>query len=109
MNERMRISISDARARLPELAQLAMDSPGSVIIIEHRDYDERLVLTTESYVHLLEETIVGLRKQLGSDGFELEGSLETDLTAEEMAADLEASRAEQARLADVRQREFGED
>jgi hypothetical protein len=96
MNEIARTSFSEARARLPELAQLAMESPGSIVIIEHRDYKERLALTTEGYVQLLEETIMELQAQLGLPAFKLEGSLQTDLTPEEMEAELMALRAEQA-------------
>ena len=102
MNEILRIPISEARARLPELAQLAMESPGGVVIIEHRDYTQRLALTTEEYVRLLEETVMKLRRRLGAAEFRLAGSIDTDLTAEEMAADLAASRAEQARLDELR-------
>ena len=108
MNEIARTSFSDARARFPELAQLAMESPGAVIIIEHRDYKERLALTTEGYVRLLEETIMELQSQLGLPAFQLEGSLQTELTPEEMEAELMATRAEQAQQEEARFRELGE-
>jgi hypothetical protein len=81
MEEILRLSISEARARLPELAQLAMGSPGRVIIIEHRDLKERLVLTTESTIKALE---AGVNKKPKTPTFKLAGSITSDLTDEEM-------------------------
>ena len=108
MDEILRITISEARARLPELAQLAMESPGAIVIIEHRDYKERLALTTEGYVRLLEETIMKLKSLLDLPPFQLEGSLQTDLTPEEMEAELMAMRAEQAQRDEARFRDLDE-
>jgi PHD/YefM family antitoxin component YafN of YafNO toxin-antitoxin module len=91
----MRISISEARARLPELAQSVMDSPGRVIIIEHRDRKERVVLTAESYLRSLERKVEAMKQQPTAP-FKLFGSMTSDLTDEELEAALAAMRAEAA-------------
>jgi PHD/YefM family antitoxin component YafN of YafNO toxin-antitoxin module len=82
----LRVSISEARARLPELAQRAMDAPGEPIIIEHRDRQERLVLTTESHLLMLEATVAELRKARAGGPFKLAGSLQSDLSDEQLEA-----------------------
>jgi len=89
MEEILRLSISEARARLPELAQLAMGAPGKAIIIEHRDFKERLVLTTESSIQALETTVKNIPTP---PPFKLAGSITTDLTEEELEAAMLALR-----------------
>jgi hypothetical protein len=91
----MRLSISEARARLPELAQRAIDAPDQLIIIEHRDREERLVLTTEGHIRMLEAMVAGLRgSRSGTVPFKVAGSLHTDLTDAELEAVLARHRAE---------------
>jgi hypothetical protein len=83
MEEVLRLSISEARARLPELAQLVMEAPGRAIIIEHRDFQERLVLTTESSIQALETAVKNAPK---ATEFRLAGSMSSDLSDEELEA-----------------------
>ena len=93
MKELLRISISEARARLPELAQRAMAAPGSVIVIEHRDYLENLVLTTEAHLRMLETLVEKATTKRGA-AFRLAGSMTSDLTDEELEKSIETARAE---------------
>lgn len=90
----LKLTISEARARLPELAQRVMGAPGEIVIIEHRDRKERLVLTTESHYRMLEAAMLDSKKQ-GSAPFKLLGSLHSALTDEELEAALAAARAAQ--------------
>ena len=93
MKELLRISISEARARLPELAQRAMAAPGAVIVIEHRDYSENLVLTTEAHLRML-ETLVEKSTIKRNAPFRLAGSMTSDLTDEELEIAIATARAE---------------
>ena len=102
----MELSISEARARLPELAQRAIDSPDPRIYIRHRDRKERLVLTTESHIRMLEAVVTNLRKRLGRPDFRLEGSASTDLSADDLAAALAAGREVERAAAARREREL---
>jgi hypothetical protein len=86
----LRLSISEARARLPELAQLVMAAPGRAIIIEHRDFQERLVLTTESSIEALETKVENAANEPGV--FKLAGSISSDLTDDELEAAMIAVR-----------------
>lgn len=95
MKELLRISISEARARLPELAQRAMASPSSVIVIEHRDYSENLVLMTEGHLRMLEK-LVEKSTTKRSAPFKLAGSMTSDLTDEELEAAMARVEAEVA-------------
>ena len=106
----MRLSISEARARLPELAQRVMDAPGEVVIIEHRDRKERLVLTTESHLRMLEARAEARMKRMqkGTE-FKLAGSLHTDLSDEALEAALQAAKAAQHAADQRRLRELLEE
>lgn len=103
----LRLSISEARARLPELAQRVMDTPGEKVIIEHRDRKERLVLTAESYVAMLEATVTEMRSRIGG-GFKLAGSMSTDLSEAELTAALRAMKTDAAAAAVLKQQSLGE-
>ncbi|NJD64919.1 MAG: hypothetical protein FIB00_06705 [Chloroflexi bacterium] len=105
----LRLSISEARARLPELAQLAMASPDDVIIIEHRDRKERLVLTTESHLRTLEAMVEGLRNAMPGGPFKLAGSLHSDLTDDEIEAELLAAKEARHAAAEAKLRSMMED
>lgn len=107
----IRVSISQARARLPELALRAMEAPHDYVIIEHRDHEERLALTTERYIRMLEARNEALMKQLtrNAEPFKLEGSMSTDLTPEELEAWLLKYRAEQAEADEQRLRRIFEE
>jgi PHD/YefM family antitoxin component YafN of YafNO toxin-antitoxin module len=98
----MKYSISDARARLPELAQLVMESPGKKVIIEHRNREERIVLIAESHVRALEEMVNKLREMNGAAPFKLVGSITSDLSEAELEAALTEMRAAEAATAAAR-------
>lgn len=85
-----------------------MDSPGEIVYIQHRDRKERLVLTTETHLRMMETMVMNLRKQLTTAPFRLQGSLETDLTADELAAAIDAAREADASGSSQRERELGE-
>lgn len=89
-----RISISEARARLPELARYVTESDENLVLIDHRDLAGPLVLTTEAHLRKLTTLVEELRKQ-NSRPFRLAGSIESDLSADELEAELSAMRAEQ--------------
>lgn len=89
-----RIKISEARAKLPQLAQYLRRRPGEVVVIEHRDLDEQLVLTTESYLRYLRTTIRELQKN-GAKTFTLAGSITTVLSDEELEMTLREDRSRQ--------------
>src|SRR5687767_1290610 len=95
MEELLRLSISEARARLPELAQRAIATPGAVIIIEHRDYSENLVLTTEGHYRML-EALVEKAATVQTGDFKLAGSMSSDLSDDELEAAMAELRAETA-------------
>lgn len=100
-----RVSISEARARLPELARHVVARPGTAVVIENQRMSEAVALTSERHLRFLEAQAMELRKQAG-EAFVLKGSVATDLGADELAAALESLRAEQAaaelgRLADL--------
>ena len=96
----LRLSISEARARLPELAQLVMATPGRAIIIEHRDFQERLVLTTESSIKALETAVKNAPKEPPT--FKLAGSITSDLTDEELDRALRETRRQWSKDAERR-------
>jgi hypothetical protein len=78
-----RINISEARANLPEIAKRVARTPGAVQYIEHRDLDEDLALTTAGYIHYLETMVMELKKKV-TKPFVLAGSIQSDLTDEEL-------------------------
>jgi hypothetical protein len=90
----MRISISEARARLPELAQLVMDTPGAEVIIEHRDRKERLILTTERHLRTPEAMVHSLRQQVSVAPFVLAGSVTSELSDEDLEAVIDQIRSD---------------
>jgi PHD/YefM family antitoxin component YafN of YafNO toxin-antitoxin module len=100
-----RLSISEARARLPELARHVVARPGTAVVIENQRMDEAVVLTSERHLRFLEAQAMELRKHAPA-AFTLRGSAETDLGADELASALERLRSEQSavelgRLADL--------
>ena len=90
-------NISEARARLPQIAQSLVREPGSVVYIDHRDLDERLVVTTERHLRYLETMIERLRERAGAT-FSLAGSIQAP-SDEDVDAVLAEIRAEGAGLA----------
>lgn len=100
-----RIKISEARGRLPELAKYLIRNPDQVVLVEHRDLDERLALITEGHLRYLETMVMELRKKV-TRPFKLAGSITSHLSDEELEAALRQMREEQARVDEKRQREF---
>lgn len=99
------IGISEARARLLELASRVANRRGDVIVIENRRRGERVVLTAEAYLRSLEAVVSESQKQ-GAAAFELEGSITSDLSAEALAEAIRSLRqahdaGDLARLADL--------
>jgi hypothetical protein len=68
------LGISEARARLPELAKRLAAMPGRVEYISHRDLDEDLALTTRAHIEYLEALVKELRARNASE-FALAGSV----------------------------------
>jgi hypothetical protein len=87
------LSISDARARLPELARYLSGAPDGVVFIEHRDRAERLVLITERRLRYL-ESLVGASLVREGGSFRLAGSMTSDLDDEELDKALMAVKRE---------------
>lgn len=96
--DQRRINISEARARLPELARRVAAVPGAVEYIEHRDLDDDLALTTASHIRYLEATVAELRKR-ASRPFRLAGSMTSALSDEAIEAGLGAARRSHAERA----------
>lgn len=99
------MKISEARGRLPELAKYLAKHPARVVLIEHRDLDERIALTTESHLRHLEAQVAELRKRLARP-FQLSGSVTTELSDEELDRALLDLRAEQERLREEKLRDL---
>ena len=99
------INISEARGKLPELARYLARHPDRVVLIDHRDLDERIALTTEGRLRYLEAVVHELKSRV-SRPFRLEGSVSSPLSGEELDAALEQLRTERARAAEDRLREI---
>ncbi len=89
------MNISEARARLPELAKRVSSRAGAVEYIEHRDLSENLALTTASYIQFLETTLAELKK-LKTTPFHLEGSVSSSLSDKDLHTALAVAREEAA-------------
>jgi 3-methyladenine DNA glycosylase/8-oxoguanine DNA glycosylase len=87
------LSISEARARLPELARFLSVAPDGVVLIEHRDRAERLALITERRLRYLESIAEASRVREGGS-FQLAGSMTSDLDDEELDKALMAVKRE---------------
>lgn len=91
------MKISEARGKLPEVARYLEQNPDEVVLIRHRDLDQRLALVTESHLRGLEATIRELRKRL-AEPFALSESLGSGRSDAEVEEDLRALRAGQGRV-----------
>lgn len=91
-----RISISEARGKLPELAKFLARHPDQVVLVEHRDLKERLALTTEAHLRYLETMVRELKRQT-SRPFSLSGSLASELDDEALEAALQEMAGDQTR------------
>jgi hypothetical protein len=88
-----RTSISDARARLPELARRLVREPGAVEYIAHRDLPEDLALMSESHLKYLEATVAELKRKVARP-FVVGGSAVSDLEDDALDAALHDLRTE---------------
>lgn len=100
-----RLKISEARGKLPQLAKFLAAHPREVLLIEHRDLDHRIALTTEGHIRYLETVAKELKKHSGRP-FKLAGSISSTLSDEELEAALRAMSEEQARLREEKLRDL---
>lgn len=100
------LSISQARARLPELAHRIAGSPGRVEYIAHRDLDEDIAMTTRSHLRFLEDSLQELRSR-SATAFRLAESMSTDLSDAQVEAALAALKVDASGGEDTKQRGLG--
>jgi predicted RNA-binding protein YlqC (UPF0109 family) len=93
-----RMQISEARGKLPELARYLVENPGAVVVVEHRDLDERIVMTTERHYRNLER-MVGELGRPATAAFRLSGSASSALEDAALESALRELKSEQSRLA----------
>ena len=89
------LSISQARGKLPELARYLSSHPDQVVLVEHRDLDETLAVTTLSHLRYLETQVRELKKQAARP-FRLAGSIASRLSDDELERNLAQARRSQA-------------
>jgi hypothetical protein len=82
----MKLSMPEARARLAELVQAVLDSPGQTLVVDYHDRHERLVLTTETRIRSLEALTNELLAQAARPPLEPSGTRPVELTAEQYDA-----------------------
>lgn len=99
------LKISEARGKLPDLAKFLAEHPHEVVLVEHRDLDHRIALTTEGHIRYLETAVRELKKQ-ASQPFKLAGSISSTLSDEELDAALQSESARQAELRQEKLRDF---
>lgn len=95
------MKISEARGKLPEVARYLDRNPDEVVLIQHRDLDQRLALVTEAHLRGLETLIRELRQRL-AEPFVLSGSLASGQADDGMDEALRALRTSQGREDDRR-------
>jgi hypothetical protein len=78
-----------------------------VVLIDHRDMDGPFAFTTAAHLNYLNTLVDELRKRLG-EPFRLAGSIQSDLTADELEIDLDTAREERRRLAEAKLRSMVE-
>ncbi len=96
MDQRKRMTVSEARAKLYELVEEVTDAPDQAVVIEHRDRRSRAVLVDESHFQYLEAIATEYRKR--STPFRLRGSLELAVSEDEFDEWMDRNRSEQSRL-----------
>jgi len=94
-------SISEARARLPELARRVAGTPGRVEYISHRDLEDDVAMTTRSHLRFLEDSLRALRARTAG-AFSLSGSMATEVGDAELDAALDALRTDASVRADLK-------
>ncbi len=95
------IPISEARARLPELARRVASTQGRVEYISHRDLEDDIAMISRSHLRFLEDSLRELRGRTAG-AFTLSGSMATDLGEAGLDAELDALRAEATGRADAK-------
>jgi Ni,Fe-hydrogenase maturation factor len=103
-----KLTISEARARLPELARRVVRDPGAVEYIAHRDLPDDLALTSARHLRSLEKTIEDLRRRLNMKPFKLAGSLASELDDEALESILAEIRTEADESARRKVEELGQ-
>jgi len=91
------LGISEARARLTELAKRVAAAPGRVEYITHRDLGEDLALTTRAHIEYLEALVKELRGHRTGE-FRLAGSVVVPEEARESEALLRDAAARQGEM-----------
>lgn len=92
-----RMSVSEARATLYELVDYVTESPEAQVVIEHRNRKGRAILVDEARYRYLETTVRELEKR-DAKPFELQGSMTSPLSDDELEEVLMQVRREQAAL-----------
>lgn len=100
-----RFSISEARGKLPQIAKLLRRSPHEVVLVEHRDVDERLAIVSEQHLRNLESLVKTLKAKL-TQPFQLAGSINSNLSDNELEDALKTMREEQKSIAESREKEL---
>ena len=95
------LNISEARARLTEMAHRIADSPGRVEYITHRDLEDDIAMTTRSHLRFLEDSRAQLRSR-ATDSFRLAESMSTECSEEEVEAALAAVKRRAEELEELR-------
>jgi PHD/YefM family antitoxin component YafN of YafNO toxin-antitoxin module len=94
--KKKRMTVAEARAKLYDLVEYVTETPDSSVVIEHRDRKERAVLVDEGHYRYLEAMVQEAQKD--AKPFKLAGSIQSDLTADELEEWLAQNRREQAEL-----------
>lgn len=94
--KKKRMTVAEARAKLYDLVEYVTETPDSAVVIEHRDRKERAVLVDEGHYKYLEAMTQEARKD--AKPFKLAGSIQSDLTADELEEWLAQNRRDQAEL-----------
>jgi len=85
MAKRLRIPLSNARARLFELAETVRRGDDTVVVLEQRGSAEGVALLRETQLNYLECRVREIEKS-PEKPFRLAGSMSTDLNGDELLA-----------------------
>lgn len=91
-----RMIVAEARAKLYDLVEYVTETPDASVVIEHRDRKKRAVLVDEGHYKYLEAMVKEAQKD--AQPFKLAGSIQSDLTADELEEWLAQNRRDQAEL-----------
>ena len=93
MGKRVKVPVSEARAKLFELTDLVRRSDDTVVVLEHRGSGQHVALVREARLAYLETKVKELEKR-EEKPFKLAGSLTTDLDDEALEQALREIRRE---------------